>query len=134
MCALPRALLPKYTPELMQQEALGTPLQCLLTAGRGVEILWAAGVFAGGLLYDRFQRAEDVESRSNQLRVMLAELGWGPPCHLHCPPCHRHAFSALVSWVIWYPVTRRAISAWLIARHVIDTHFAPSFLRLHGIR
>ena len=55
--------------------ALSSPLECVLTLARGVEIVWAAGTFAGGLLYDKFQKAEDVVSRSDQLRIMLAELG-----------------------------------------------------------
>jgi len=66
---------PKYSPTLVRERALSNPLECALTFARGVEIVWAAGTFAGGLLYDKFQKAEDVASRSDQLRIMLAELG-----------------------------------------------------------
>ena len=51
------------------------PGETLLTAARGVQIVWSASLFAGGLVLDKFQRAEDVASRSEQLRVRLAELG-----------------------------------------------------------
>ena len=66
---------PKYSPVLVRERALSSPLECVRTAARGVEILWAAGTFAGALLYDKFQKSEDVVSRSDQLRIMLAELG-----------------------------------------------------------
>ena len=68
-------LAPKYTPALVRERALATPGETLLTAARGVQIVWSASLFAGGLVLDKFQRAEDVASRSEQLRVRLAELG-----------------------------------------------------------
>ena len=66
---------PKYSPKLVRERALSSPVECALTLARGVEIVWAAGIFAGGLLYDKFSKSEDVRARSDQLRIMLAELG-----------------------------------------------------------
>jgi predicted unusual protein kinase regulating ubiquinone biosynthesis (AarF/ABC1/UbiB family) len=66
---------PKYSPELVRERALASPREALATAARGFEIVLSAGVFAGGLVLDRFREAENVASRSEQLRVELARLG-----------------------------------------------------------
>ena len=54
---------------------MASPREALATAARGFEIVLSAGVFAGGLVLDRFREAENVASRSEQLRVELARLG-----------------------------------------------------------
>ena len=56
---------------------------------------------------------------------LLAAAGPGR----HCPPRHPPTQGS----VKWHHVTRRAISTWSIARHVIGTHSEPLFLELNGI-
>jgi hypothetical protein len=46
---------------------------------------------------------------------------------------HRHAFSTLAPRFTLCSMTGQAISAKLIACHVIDTHFEPLLLELNGI-
>ena len=69
------AIAPKYSPILVRERALDGPVETLKTLARGLEIVTAAGTFASGLLLDNFRRTEDVVSRSEQLRIMLADLG-----------------------------------------------------------
>ena len=69
------AIAPKYSPVLVRERALDGPVETLKTLARGLEIVTAAGTFASGLLLDNFRRTEDVVSRSEQLRIMLADLG-----------------------------------------------------------
>merc|ERR1719424_2447545 len=64
-----------YSPILVRERALDGPVETLKTLARGLEIVTAAGTFASGLLLDNFRRTEDVVSRSEQLRIMLADLG-----------------------------------------------------------
>ena len=68
-------LAPKYSATLVRARALDGPGETLKTLARGVEIVTAAGVFVSGLILDNFRKTEDVVSRSEQLRVQLAELG-----------------------------------------------------------
>jgi len=68
-------LAPKYSATLVRARALDGPGETVKTLARGVEIVTAAGVFVSGLVLDNFRRTEDVVSRSEQLRVLLAELG-----------------------------------------------------------
>ena len=68
-------LAPKYSATLVRECALDGPGETLKTLARGVEIVTAAGVFVSGLILDNFRKTEDVVSRSEQLRVQLAELG-----------------------------------------------------------
>jgi predicted unusual protein kinase regulating ubiquinone biosynthesis (AarF/ABC1/UbiB family) len=65
----------RYTPALVRERALRTPVEAIATAARGAQIVLAGAGFAAGLVFDKFRAAEDVVSRSDELRILLAELG-----------------------------------------------------------
>ena len=65
----------KYSPESVRERALRGPVELAKTALRCGEIVWNAASFASGLLMDGVDERERVSSRSEQLRVQLAELG-----------------------------------------------------------
>ena len=66
---------PKYSPEVVWERALAGPGETLATALRCGEIVWNAASFASGLVMDKMNETEKVVSRSEQLRVQLAQLG-----------------------------------------------------------
>jgi len=68
-----------YSPELLKQEALGSPAALVSLLNRGVTMGWEIGVFLYRLWIDRVTGDEDsaaiVKLRATQLRDMLARLG-----------------------------------------------------------
>ena len=65
----------KYSPDAVRERALRGPGELAKTVLRCGEIVWNAASLASGLLMDGVDERERVSSRSEQLRVQLAELG-----------------------------------------------------------
>ena len=65
----------KYSPDAVRERALRGPGELAKTVLRCGEIVWNAASLASGLLMDGVDERERVSSRSEQVRVQLAELG-----------------------------------------------------------
>jgi len=69
------AIKPKYSPEVVRERATRGPGEVAKTAARCAKIVFNGARFAAGLALDEMSQNERVVSRSEQLRVQLAELG-----------------------------------------------------------
>ena len=65
----------KYSPDAVRERALRGPGELAKTVLRCGEIVWNAASLASGLLMDGVDERERVSSRSEQVRMQLAELG-----------------------------------------------------------